>query len=336
MLSSTEEAHCVTVNNCETQDSQVDSSDLAAIENKTSSHVGAFVEVVMEFVYCMLMSTFLQLFFQLLVLLISPMINAPRRCIPTEKLFLRKPLTAFCALFRLLPWLLVATRVEAETLVPVTLLHRYSFNDGTAGDSVGSAAGTLYGTSLPSITAGTVTLNSVDQRIQLPANVLGSCVEYSVEMWVSTGTNANLAPLFSFGTDATTYASLIYVARSAELISATWNDIYSHTCTATSTIKFDGQTNMHVVLTVTATFITLYVNSGSGSSVTSTNCSSVSFALNGVLPTINYFYVGHYLGGTLVGSVDEFRLWQGIVSATDVSNQYSIGPSEYFAWPRDC
>ena len=46
----------------------------------------------------------------------------------------------------------------AASAVP-DLVHRWSFNDGTASDSISTAHGTLFGDTLPAITGGRLVLN---------------------------------------------------------------------------------------------------------------------------------------------------------------------------------
>eukprot|EP01034_Spumella_vulgaris_P027991 gene27991-34782_t len=84
--------------------------------------------------------------------------------------------------------------------VATYLLHRYSFNDGTAGDSISGLNATLM--SGARIAGGRVHLNpTLGSYVQMPGNVWTSDVtELSLEMWVTTGTNSNpLSALFQFG-----------------------------------------------------------------------------------------------------------------------------------------
>ena len=53
----------------------------------------------------------------------------------------------------------VTNSVQVVPAGPTTLIHRYSFNDGTANDSIGTANGTLFNASgLSSISAGQLNL----------------------------------------------------------------------------------------------------------------------------------------------------------------------------------
>lgn len=73
------------------------------------------------------------------------------------------------------------------------LTHEYSFNDGTANDSVGGANGTLVGTTAggPTISGGQLQLNnpnfsgpgSSENYLSLPANILPSSGSATIEEW---------------------------------------------------------------------------------------------------------------------------------------------------------
>ena len=209
-----------------------------------------------------------------------------------------------------------------------TLLHRYSFNDGTSRDSIRGAAGTLMGTSLPSITAGKVVLNAASaQGVQLPSSAFGSYSQYSVEMWVDTGSSSGDTPLFAWGTTSNSYMNIVYVANvlSPSVVSATFTDANAKGCTSTSSQSFYGQTGMYVALTVSQNVLTLYINYASSTSGTilAQSCPSDMAAL----PSVNFFHIGSFPTGFLQGSVDKFRVWGGLLSATDIAAHFAGGPS---------
>src|SRR3954453_7565774 len=101
-------------------------------------------------------------------------------------------------------------------LVPsarAALTHRYSFNDGTANDSVGSANGTLVGTN-GSISGGQLVLANTGEGSQnpgatgayldLPNGLMTSSAAtagaVTVEMWITMQTQRDWAAAFSAGT----------------------------------------------------------------------------------------------------------------------------------------
>ena len=84
--------------------------------------------------------------------------------------------------------------------------------------------------------------------------------------------------------------------------------------------QFDDQTNMHVVLTLSAgDYARLYVN-GALAIV-------ASYSLPAI-PVPTYFNIGHSGGDSysyLLGSVDEFRIWGGVLGAEEVLSNYFAG-----------
>ena len=48
------------------------------------------------------------------------------------------------------------------------------------------------------------------------------------------------------------------------------------------------------------------------------------------IPPPSAFYIGKSFDGSrgLIGSVNEFRIWGGALSATDIATRYSQGPGE--------
>jgi hypothetical protein len=95
----------------------------------------------------------------------------------------------FRKLYYLIPVALAACAFTARA----DLIHRYSFNDGTANDSVGSANGILTGTvgGGPTISGGQLQLNnpnfsgpgSSENYLSLPASILPSSGSATIEEW---------------------------------------------------------------------------------------------------------------------------------------------------------
>ena len=98
--------------------------------------------------------------------------------------------------------------------------------------------------------------------------------------------------------------------------------------------QFDGATSMHVVLTLSAgEYPRLYVN---GVLVL-----LASYSLPAI-PVPTYFNIGHSGGDAysyLLGSVDEFRIWGGVLSANEVLSNYFAGTGKQVfasAFPEFC
>jgi hypothetical protein len=110
-------------------------------------------------------------------------------------------------------WLLAAVAILSAGSAEAALTHRYSFNDGTANDSVGTAHGNVIGTN-GSISGGQLVLanngegsenpGAAGAYLDLPNGLITSSAAASgavtVEMWITVQENRNWAAAFSAGT----------------------------------------------------------------------------------------------------------------------------------------
>ena len=106
---------------------------------------------------------------------------------------------------------LSATQSVQVVDVPTALVHRYSFNDGTANDSVGSANGTLHGNATISggqlVLPNTTSVAPAADYLQLPAGILANSLNgtnndaaVTVEAWATIKAGQyTWANLFDFG-----------------------------------------------------------------------------------------------------------------------------------------
>ena len=205
------------------------------------------------------------------------------------------------------------------------MLHRYSFNNGTASDSVGGSA---YAGSL--IAGAKVTNNQANftksgAYVNLPSGLFGNYTAVSAEAWVTTGVNTGYARIFHFGASGNSDANSLTVCRnntpgsSAYYFSLMWVDASNGFHTLLTGVSFDFKKNVHVVMTVSGgSYARLYINGvlqGSSPVVVSP------------LPPATVFHIGSGLPyNSLVGSVNEFRIWAGVLSAPDIAARYSQGP----------
>ena len=205
------------------------------------------------------------------------------------------------------------------------LLHRYSFNDGTARDSVGGAAwgGTLVGG--PTVTGGQVAFGG-GSRLNLPSGVFGNYTAMSVEAWVTTGaSNPGWgSAIFQWGAGGDSSNSILVGNSGTGFVYFTW--CRAVTCCScndqVTTIPFNSQTNMHVVVTVArGDYARLYINGA---------LAATTPVVVDPLPPATVFRAGINMEGTapLSGSLDELRIWGGALSASDVAMRYSQGPGE--------
>ena len=218
------------------------------------------------------------------------------------------------------------------------LLHRYSFNDGTASDSVGGSA---YAGSLmagATVTNNQATFATSGPYVSLPSGLFGNHTQFTVEAWVTTGYNdQNTWPrIFQFGAAPGADANSVAVFLCSSGYHCTYPDLALQWVDGTGTgyqggtgVYFNNQVNMHVVLTVSlGDYVKLYIN-GQRDGTTTARVTS--------LPPASTFYIGKAFGDSsntpfsgLIGSVDEIRLWSGALSAADVAANYALGASKRF------
>ena len=186
--------------------------------------------------------------------------------------------------------------------------------------------GSAYAGSL--IAGATVTNNQANFTtsglyVNLPSGLFGSYAAVSVEAWVTTGFNTGNARIFQFGVGSgTSNNNCVGVSRFTVTGSYRiwWVDANNDISAETTQVLFDSKTNVHVVLTVSAgDFARLYINSVLVGSTP---------AVVDPLPPPSFFYIGMGSSSPLIGSVNEFRIWGGALSATDIATRYSQGPGD--------
>lgn len=234
-----------------------------------------------------------------------------------------------------------AVQVVGVPIPPTRLIHRYSFDDGTASDSAGTNNGTFYNTSgLASISGGQLNLTgSSGDYVDLGPNVIASNVlasgAFSLEAWATFyPVNGAWARLFDFGAiNGTVGGYDIYLTGnnvvnggSARLAVSDATPGYTDE-TGLFVANFLGQTNLHVVTVFNPNpgrqFLGLYLNGTLATSVSTGNKSVAS--IDDV-----YSFLGRslYSGDAwLAGSIDEFRIYDGELNANQVAATQVLGPN---------
>lgn len=223
--------------------------------------------------------------------------------------------------------------------LPPRLIHRYSFNeDGsmTATDSVGGAHGTLD--LLAEQRDGQVWLSGQAlSYVDLPANLITVDTitrnAITFEAWASFGVNGNWARLFDFG-NSVGGAGGNYVFFCPRSGGGDTRFIISNTQPGWSGGGeqgvfipgiMDNQTNVHIVaiLDFGRDLAVVYTN-GRLAGLNASMTRELSAIIN------NFSYLGRSLYGGdayLNGSIDEFRIWDGALSAQEVVASYLAGPN---------
>lgn len=227
------------------------------------------------------------------------------------------------------------------------LMHRYSFN-GTAADSVGDASWTGTLGTAAKISGGQLQLpgGSSSSYLQLPAGILGSPAPsaVSIEMWIttaSTGNSGGYNRIFQFGSHTTGIAnegnpgSLVFSRNSGNngfqlvsygTVAPTQTASQAATTADTLTTVFNNQTNLHVVINLyNGGYGWVYIN---GLLVGSTQATGLILPI-GSPGEINLIGLGtDYTVPGMVGSVDEFRIWSGVLSLPTILNHNNFGPNQ--------
>lgn len=232
--------------------------------------------------------------------------------------------------------LYVYSTVPAPSLNPpvvcqssARLLHRYSFNDGTLGDSIAGSNWTAALMATASLDNGQVTCGS-GGCAALPGGLFGSYKAVTIEAWVTTGANNADNVIFEFGSSSLNAKDSIFVARNEKFglksgnFKLSWYDAGGLTCPGhchefVSNHSFSMQSSVHIVVTIMkGANANLYIN-GVFEGTASVNVSSLPSPLN--------FFIGKgSIGSALIGSVDEFRVWGGVLTSACIANNYAQGP----------
>jgi hypothetical protein len=186
---------------------------------------------------------------------------------------------------------------------PAALKHRYSFATD-ASDSVGQANGTLEGAA--AVRDGQVHLNGTrGTYVNLPGGLIAGHPAVTFEFWATLGTNKS------------------WPRSGAKDFRLTIMDPHPTERVVTIPGNLDNQTNLHVacVLDPASGFMGIYTNGVlAGSRKDLTSLSSVD---------TNLFFLGRSLFASdapLNGSIGEFRIYNGALSAAQVAASYILGP----------
>jgi Concanavalin A-like lectin/glucanases superfamily/Bacterial Ig-like domain (group 2) len=224
-----------------------------------------------------------------------------------------------------------STYTQSVTVVttPLVLKHRYSFSDATnsttVADSVGGADGTLNGGATLDGT-GTLTLDGSTGYVQLPAGIISSLTNATIEFWVTHSTAANWQRVFDFGEDDGAGNGMDYIFFSAQ--GAPGFRFTVKPPTAGESPVLDGPTGLLVGV---ETHITINYNVSAGVASVYQNG---QFVLSGTITTpLNLINdVNNWLGrsqyaadSTFGGVYNEFRIFEGTLTPAEVTASESLG-----------
>ncbi len=215
--------------------------------------------------------------------------------------------------------------------------HRYSFTSD-ATDSEGTADGELMGGATIGADGQLVLDAATMSYVQLPANILDAYDAVTVEAWASFGVNGNWNRLFDFGDTNAAGQGRNYIFFSSHTgpgdtrISISDADPgFNHEEVVSVPGTLDGQTNVHIVAVwhPLANVEAFYLNGCLAASR-----SNLTIQLSGVNDVLNFIGRSLYASDAYMeGSVDEFRIYNGVVTPQQIAVDAAAGPDTLLSDP---
>jgi hypothetical protein len=223
-----------------------------------------------------------------------------------------------------------ATQTIAVALAASVLTHRYSFFSEPAGsltatDSIAAANGALKGAA--AISAGQLVLNGASGTyVSLPSGLINSGYNgVTIETWASFATNLPVSFLFGFGNTNGAFGTN-YLFCTAQLGRAAITATTYYGEQGITTGGWSGQTNLHIVAVFEppAGYVSLYTNG-----VLAGIDNAVTTPLSAVNDADSFIGRSLYSGDSyLPGSLSEFRIYNGALSAPQIALDAATGPAQ--------
>ena len=209
------------------------------------------------------------------------------------------------------------------------LAHRYSFSEsgGTSTtDSVGGGGwnGTLFnggtlGSGQLMLAAGS------SQYVGLPAGIVGTFSNFTIEAWVRLNSATNWNRIFDFGNNTTSYMFLTpQNGSNTRLRFAITTNGPGGEQQITAALALTTGLWHHVAVTLNASTGTLYLN---GAAAATNSTMTLKPASLGNSPN-NYLGKSQWADPYLNGSMDEFRIYSVALSPAEVAATYALGPNQ--------
>jgi hypothetical protein len=241
---------------------------------------------------------------------------------------------------------LSATQSVQVIGVPTALVHRYSFNDGTANDSVGNANGTLVGNAAISsgqlVLPNTTSAAPASDYLQLPAGILTNAVNgtnndtaVTVEAWATIQSGQyTWANLFDFGNrDASGLSEYdihvcVHASDNSTIAGISDSDnanVHYQYIDLGSGSSLDGSTNVHItaVFNPPAGYVAIYLNG-----VLAGANYNVTIPMSGVQAVRDIVGADNWPDPGMQGTIDEFRIYNGALTANEIAATQVLGPNQ--------
>lgn len=231
----------------------------------------------------------------------------------------------------------------ATSAAHAALIHQYTFNNGTANDSVGTANGTLEGAA--TISNGQLNLTGSNTvYVSLPAGAIdiSQYTAVSFSIWftapttpavnsqlfslggtISGGTNSGRGYGYIIGNPATGGTANYRTAISAGSNSEPGYSYGETTINGGLTSSIVGNGQHQLVVTDNNSTLSIYLD---GSLMNSAAIPSKNL-LSGLSDSLAYIGKSVYTSDPgFAGSINEFDIYSNALSTTDVANAYAAGP----------
>ncbi|MGA9450928.1 MAG: alpha-L-arabinofuranosidase C-terminal domain-containing protein [Verrucomicrobiia bacterium] len=245
---------------------------------------------------------------------------------------------------------LSATQSVQVVNVPTALVHRYSFNDGTANDSVGSANGTLHGNATISggqlVLPNTTSVAPATDYLQLSAGILTNNPAYgigtnnndpavTVEAWATIQAGQyTWANLFDFGNQDASGQSeydihvCVHASDNSTIAGISDSDnanVDYQFIDLDPGSSLDGSTNVHItaVFSPPTGYMAIYLNG-----VLAGADYNVTIPMSGVQAVRNIIGADNWPDPGMQGTIDEFRIYNGALTANEIAATQVLGPSQ--------
>jgi hypothetical protein len=231
-------------------------------------------------------------------------------------------------------------RITAPSQLGAVLIHQWTFNDGTGSDQVGTSNGTNYNGA--TISGGRLLLNGINQYFRT-APMSQSVTNKTLAVWVtlSNTVQRSCSALTLEATNTVVTVNFFDAVDFAEPITNRWingSDYFHRTDTVGAAgYPLETSTNQ-ILMTISygegmSNSIKIYREGVLYGSYTNNNSPHVFFGgasdvLIGLRHIAAIAQVGTATGNDayLSGAVDEARIYNNALTATEVANLFSFGP----------
>jgi alpha-L-arabinofuranosidase/glucose/arabinose dehydrogenase len=212
------------------------------------------------------------------------------------------------------------------------LVRQYTFNDGTANDSIGSANGTLNGNAVVSL--GALDLSGEGDYVSLPATTINvnSFTDATFEAWFTFRGGAPWQRVFDFGRTVSTLGRdyIFYTPNSGSGDNRAGfrdSNLAEDTAIGGATLSINSPHHVAVVVDDNANGgtnrMTVYVDGMFGGDT------ELTYSFSDFSTSNRLAYLGRSLFGSdayFNGQIDEFRIHDNALTAQDVHDSFVAGP----------